>query len=50
MIKEFTFCVLAYNHSQFILDHLESIKFQVLNYGKNIECSLIINDELVKQL
>jgi len=48
MIKEFTFCVLAYNHSQFILDHLESIKFQVLNYGKNIECSLIINDDASK--
>lgn len=45
MIKNFTFCVLAYNHSQFILEHLESIKFQVLNYGKNIECSIIINDD-----
>ena len=48
MIKEFSFCVLAYNHSQFIVDHLESIKFQVLNYGENIECSLIINDDASK--
>ena len=45
ILRKFTFCVLAYNHSQFILDHLESIKFQVLNYGKNIDCSIIINDD-----
>ena len=38
--EKFTFCVLAYNHSQFIVEHLESIKLQVLNYGKNIDCSI----------
>jgi hypothetical protein len=48
MIKNFTFCVLAYNHSQFIVEHLETIKFQVLNYGKDIECSIIINDDASK--
>jgi hypothetical protein len=45
IIKKFTFCVLSYNHSQYIVEHLESIKFQILNYGKNIDCSIIINDD-----
>jgi len=37
--------VLAYNHSEYIVEHLESIKYQINNYGRNIDCSLIINDD-----
>lgn len=48
ILEKFTFCVLAYNHSQYIIEHLESIKFQVLNYGANIDCSIIINDDASK--
>ena len=44
-IDSFTFCVLSFNHEKFILDHLNSIKFQIINYGKNIDCNIIINDD-----
>ncbi len=45
MLKEFTFCVLAYNHEGYIVEHLESIKYQILNYGGDIDFSLILNDD-----
>ena len=44
-MKSFAFLVLAYNHELFIIDHLESIKFQILTYGKGLEIDLIINDD-----
>lgn len=44
-VNEFTFCVLTYNHSKYILIHLESIKYQVIYYGKDIKCNLILTND-----
>jgi len=41
----FTFLVITYNHEDFILQHLESIKFQICNYGKGHNFQLIIADD-----
>lgn len=41
----FSFCLLAYNHENYILEHLESIKFLVDNYAKDINVNLVINDD-----
>lgn len=41
----FSFCVLAYNHEDFILEHLESIRYQIENYGNNRNVFLILNDD-----
>lgn len=45
MINSFTFCVLSYNHESYIIEHLESIKFQIIKYGYGVECNIIINDD-----
>ncbi|MDD1792383.1 glycosyltransferase family 2 protein [Enterovibrio sp. ZSDZ42] len=45
MIIDFTFSVLVYNHSQYIIEHLESIKYQVEQYGKNKNVKLVISDD-----
>ena len=45
MTAAFTFCVLAYNHEKYILEHLDSIKYQVTEYGREVDVSLIINDD-----
>jgi len=44
-IRNFTFCVLAYNHEKYIIEHLESIKYLIENYGHGINIQLIINDD-----
>lgn len=44
-VKDFTFCVLSYNHSKYILTHLESIKYQVIAFGEGINCHLIITED-----
>jgi glycosyltransferase involved in cell wall biosynthesis len=41
----FAFLVLAYNHQDYILEHLESIKYLVLTHGAGIDVDLIINDD-----
>lgn len=43
--KTFSFCILAYNHENYILEHLESIKFLVENHAKEIKVQLVINDD-----
>ena len=43
--KNFTFCVLAYNHSKFIIEHLESIRFQVESFMNDWSVKLIISDD-----
>ncbi len=43
--KRFTFSVLAYNHQDFILEHLESVLFLVQSFGKNFDVDLIISDD-----
>lgn len=45
-INEFTFCVLAYNEEEYIIECLESIKYQITNFSKNkYTISLIIVDD-----
>lgn len=41
----YTFVVLAYNHSDYILEHLESVKYLVENYGDGLAIDLIIADD-----
>lgn len=43
--ESFTFIVLALNHEEYIIEHLESIKFQVLTYGANLKVDVIVNDD-----
>lgn len=44
-ISSFTFVVLTYNHSSYILEHLESIKYLIENFGDNISIEIIITDD-----
>jgi glycosyltransferase involved in cell wall biosynthesis len=44
----FAFLVVAYNHQDFILEHLESIKYLVQTHGEGIEVDLIVNDDYSK--
>lgn len=41
----FTFVTLTYNHEKYIIEHLESIKYQIETYAKNLKISLIISDD-----
>jgi glycosyltransferase involved in cell wall biosynthesis len=41
----FSFLVLAYNHQDYIVEHLESIKFLVQTFGSEVDVDLIINDD-----
>jgi len=43
--QSFTFVVLTYNHEAYILEHLESIKYQIEKFGENINIELIIADD-----
>ncbi len=45
IINNFTFVVLAYNHSNYILEHLESIKYLIDNYGEGIAIDIVIADD-----
>lgn len=42
---EFTFGVITYNHEKFILELLESIKYQILKFGKGIRVDLVVSDD-----
>ena len=42
---EFTFLVVSYNQERMIVDTLESIKYQVVQYGKNRAIYLIVADD-----
>ncbi len=44
-MKEFTFGICTYNSSDFILETLESVKYQVKNYGNNICTNLVLTDD-----
>jgi hypothetical protein len=46
--NSFAFFVLAYNHENYIIEHLESIKYLVENYGQNIAVDLVVNDDFSK--
>jgi Glycosyl transferase family 2 len=45
-INNFTFMVLTYNHCNYILEHLESIKYLIENYGDGISIDIIIADDV----
>ena len=44
-MKEFTFFTLSFNQEKYIIQHLESIKYQIENYGKNYLIHYIICDD-----
>lgn len=48
--KTFTFVVLTYNHEEYIIEHLESIKFLIENYAfdMGICINIIVNDDCSK--
>lgn len=41
----FSFGIISYNQENFILEHLESIKYQIRNYFVNYKINLIISDD-----
>lgn len=45
IINNFTFIVLTYNHEYYILEHLESLKYIIINYGEGIAIDLVIADD-----
>lgn len=44
-MDSFTFVVVSYNQERMIVDTLESIRYQVLTYGKDISVHLIVADD-----
>lgn len=44
-MKNFTFGVLTFNHEKYILEHLESIKYLILEYGSEISIDIVVNDD-----
>lgn len=44
-MKDFTFIVTTYNHENYIIEHLNSIKYIINRYGNNIEIDLIVADD-----
>lgn len=47
-MEKFAFGILTYNQEKYILETLESIKYQKIFYGKNWEVNLIITDDASK--
>jgi glycosyltransferase involved in cell wall biosynthesis len=45
MLTEFTFITLTFNHSKYIIEHLESIKSLIEKYGKNISIDMLVADD-----
>lgn len=45
MKSSFSFLVMSYNHEKYVIEHLESIKFLVENFGNDIDIDLILNDD-----
>jgi hypothetical protein len=45
MQKKFTFATITYNHQDYILEHLESIKFQILNFGQEFSNFFVLCDD-----
>ena len=48
--NSYAFLVLTYNHEDWVLDHLESIKYLVERYGREIEVDLIVSDDCSNDL
>ncbi len=47
-MRKFVFGILSYNQEDYILETLESIKYQKVQYGAEVEVSLIITDDASK--
>ena len=47
-MKKFIFGILTYNQEKYVLETLESIKHQKVQYGANFDVSLIITDDASK--
>lgn len=47
-MQEFTFGMLTYNQEDYVIEHLESIKYQILNYGKNVKVYFVLSDDASK--
>lgn len=45
---DFTFVVITYNHEAYVLEHLESIAFQIREYGQGYSFQLIVADDASK--
>lgn len=43
-----TFLILTYNHEHYILQNLESIKYQIVNFGQAYDFQLIVADDASK--
>lgn len=44
-MNNFTFGVLTFNSSKYVIETLESIKYQIESYGREWDCNLIISDD-----
>lgn len=45
MKQEYLFIVLTYQHEAYIIEHLESIKYQIERYGTGRDCALLLADD-----
>ena len=43
--SRFTFASITFNHKSFIIEHLESIKYQIITFGKNFQVEFILCDD-----
>lgn len=43
--ESMAFLVLAYNHEDYIIEHLESIKYLIQRYAENIDVDIVVNDD-----
>lgn len=41
----FTFVVFTYNQADYVIEHLESIKYQILRYGKDLKLHFLLCDD-----
>lgn len=46
--KEFTFAIVTFNQEKYVIELLESIKYQIENYGKEYENFLVVCDDASK--
>ena len=44
-VNNFTFVVLTYNHANYILEHLESVKYLIENHADGIAVEIIVADD-----
>ena len=48
LMKQFIFGILTYNQENYVLETLESIKYQKVHYGSDVNVSLVIADDASK--